>query len=398
MSFIWTESVFPARNAPQALETRAPADQRPTQIDIPQHIETSRPVQVAPRHIGGLENVPIDLITRLSVTETEELSRLLEALPSVSRTALTDALNESAQAGSKPVILEIDSTGMTLMNRLYELATEPMHEAFTRADISRDDVVRSVLDEVLRPGGINQSSKRTCAATSMQYMLVVRQPAEFVRLIKGLTSAEGKVDLANGETLSRVADSVQPDTSRRSVSERLFQSAMMEFANPGKHSNEKDLSITNLGFAKISLRGMGAPNQALNALFNDKHVSFRGWFGDGSKTFNQTLQEAIERTLPQAIYCTMNWKTSQSEHAERREHAVVITGIRDGRIFFRNPFGASVALGLEQGLGPERKIEDAVTGLESMKLSDFLRESPTVYIPEASMPGRRGGTQAVIRR
>jgi hypothetical protein len=394
MAFISPDLVLPARTIPSSLETKTQVDGSQDGGVNSQPAQASLPTKAA-RSVGGLEYVPMELITRLSVDETEELRKLLEIPSSPARTALIERLQSDATSSSTPLLLQLDSKGQTLLHRLYELSTQPMLPAFEQAGISRNEVVESVLNEVLHPGEINQSSKGTCAATSMQYMLVARQPAEFVRLMVGLVSPAGKVALANGETLKRVSDSIRPDTSLRSVSERLFQSAMMDFSNPGKYSNDKDLNIVNLLVAKLRHAGTKRSDKGLSALFNQPYRSFRGWYGDGSKSFDESLLEVMRRAAPNEIYCSMNWESPQSKQNDDRAHAVTLVAIRDGRVFFRNPWGSDGQYVREQG--PKREIEDEKTGLESMEIKDFLKDIHKVYAPESSLPDQRAGLQAMIQ-
>ena len=104
-----------------------------------------------------------------------------------------------------------------------------------------------MIEETAHPGRVNQGNRGTCTMTSVSYLLAKNHPAEYARLAAGMMSPSGTARLANGETLRRVEDSIAPDDNKsRSPSERLLQSALMDFADGSKtYSNRDDRSHAN---------------------------------------------------------------------------------------------------------------------------------------------------------
>ena len=65
--------------------------------------------------------------------------------------------------------------------------------------VTRPNLVNTVLRDLARPGrSVNQDDAQTCTVTSVQYELARDNPAEYARIMKGLTSASGKVALKGG--------------------------------------------------------------------------------------------------------------------------------------------------------------------------------------------------------
>jgi hypothetical protein len=69
-------------------------------------------------------------------------------------------------------------------------------------------------------------------------------------------------------------------------------------------------------------------------------------------------------------------------------HAIEVTGIHNGRVFFRNPHGSAGvgATGTIQGTagngsngGPLRKTEDGAKAIQSMSLADFEEAVQNTY-------------------
>lgn len=114
--------------------------------------------------------------------------------------------------------------------------------------LDRRGLLHGVLRELLDPGAVAQSTWNTCAATTVQLWLALREPAEYARLVAGLASPRGAVPLAGGPWLQRHQQAVRPDASGRSASARLLQASFMDFANgDDSYSNAEDLSTRDRG-------------------------------------------------------------------------------------------------------------------------------------------------------
>lgn len=107
--------------------------------------------------------------------------------------------------------------------------------------VDRNQLVADLTQELATPSSINQRAKNTCAPTTVTIHLAMNNPAEFARLVGGLTSPEGKVKLAGGDTLEREPGTAADDGSGRSVVQRILTPAFMEQANGRlNYDNEKD--------------------------------------------------------------------------------------------------------------------------------------------------------------
>ncbi len=228
-------------NGPQLLLRLA--QQRPVPTLSPTPAVSAHPADV-------LEQVPVVLRAGLSAEQADQLRAVLTVLPPYTRASLNGLLSKG-----DPVLLQRDTLGQTMLGRLYELLTQPLDAAFQAEGIGRPDILLSVLTEVIDPGSIDQSFKTTCAATTLEYLLARQNPAELVRLVTGLVSPLASVVLANKDTLRRVKDSVAYDNSGRSISERVFQSAVMDSAKPGRYRNVSDCLKLNFGFMTVRHQG-----------------------------------------------------------------------------------------------------------------------------------------------
>ncbi len=294
----------------------------------------------------------------LSPAQQEKAIKTFEACDTAGQGRLLKLAKRDVDG--KPALLNEDAEGVALVDRLHSLATEPPNEDFARHGIDREDLLASVIQECASPGEINQDGHNTCTATTMQYMLCDQNPAEYVRLMDGLLSGDGKVEMRGGQTLTLEHDSIAPDSSRRrSASERVFQSAMMEYANGSEsYSTTDDKSRgKRLGLFDYSHGGLNgdAQERGLEALF-----------GRDFEQKNGDVIDLLKERSPEDTYFRMKW-------GEDKEggHAVVVTRVEEGRVYFRNPWGRTGDRTGAEYENPPRRLEDPAIREESMSFEDF---------------------------
>jgi hypothetical protein len=321
------------------------------------------------------------------------LERALEALsPGEQKAARTvagklDARGTKAFLGciertidGHSALLDRDKDGRTLLDALLLVAEAPPDPELESRGLTRADVLASTLEGCGQPGAITQGVglHNTCVVADMQWLLAVRNPGEYARLVAGLAT-EGRAVLKNGEWLVRVEDSVAPDRYRsdargkplpdpdgptrdpRNAADRLFQAAMMDFANGSdRYSDKDDQSVGPMG----TYTGLYPEQQqrAVDALFGRPVALLRG--DDG---LTRVLDQ---RSAP--VIANLHWAGGS--------HAVVVEQVEGGRVYFRNPFGPSRDVAGTVLRDPERRVENG-EGRESMSLEAFSRAFQRTYIP-----------------
>ncbi|WP_257459955.1 hypothetical protein [Archangium lipolyticum] len=328
------------------------------------------------KHLTSLVNSP-----SFRGLSTADQAKTLEVFNNTSldgRERLVDLTNR--QVNGKSALLDTDKDGHTLLSSLHSMATGTLSDEFSKNGISRKDLLASVMQEAGRPGEINQSSKGTCTVTSMQYMLNQSNPAEYVRIMQGLTSPSGQAQLRGGATISRDPGSVPRDTATaRSDTERLFQASMMEYAN-GEHEydNATDRNTGNdkiLGLIdnKKDYGGLYADQEerALEALFGRDFNQYKGSFN-----FQDDKQDIVD-----TLTARNNQRTLMDLSWGNGGHAVVFEKVENGRVYFRNPWGPTSDANGTTYSDPPRKLEDGATRLESMSVEDFKKHIRQVYLP-----------------
>lgn len=125
------------------------------------------------------------------------------------------------------------SEGVPLPDALNLLATGPLGARLDEIP-GRVRLLGDAIQHIADPGRINQGYKGTCAVTCVEIFVAERYPAEYIRLVAGLASPEGTVNLRDGQELRRDEEVLAWSgmEARRSPVSRLLQVAFMEFAYP----------------------------------------------------------------------------------------------------------------------------------------------------------------------
>ncbi|MDY7227513.1 hypothetical protein [Hyalangium rubrum] len=303
----------------------------------------------------------------LSTEQQKQALEVFDTMDAAGQRNMVDLAER--QVNGKTALLDTDTTGKTLLSNLHQIATQPMPQSFADAGVTRESLLGSITQEASNPGQINQHDRGTCTVTSMQYMLNSSNPAEYMRLMAGLTSESGEVKLANGDTLSRDKDSIAMDSATdRSSSERLFQSAMMQYAKGGDEDDYSNVADKDEGL------DAGEQEDALEGLFSKGFDNESGSMWNFTPGEEEVLNLLKERS-PQDTYIRMKW-------GEGKEggHAVVVDRVENGRVYFRNPHGPGGTQG-DKLEDPPRIVEDPNTGIQSMSEEDFLKWVKSAMVP-----------------
>ncbi|WP_257452610.1 hypothetical protein [Archangium lipolyticum] len=131
----------------------------------------------------------------------------------------------------RTALLDTDEDGHSLLSNLHGMATGQLEPSLAAHGIHREDLLCSVMREAASPGQL-----------AAHDALCQRNPAEYVRIMRGLTAPSGQVRLRNGDTLSREPDSIPfHSATQRSSSERLFEAAARHCATDPSTGTDKSL-------------------------------------------------------------------------------------------------------------------------------------------------------------
>jgi hypothetical protein len=254
----------------------------------------------------------------------------------------TNSMLRSIQA-----LLENERLTPDLLLAMENLMAAPLHPELSN---QRQTLMRSGLQELAFPERIEQHAKGTCAPTTVQILLALKNPVQYLSILQALASPDGKVpgSLLHGASgMEREADTLQNDRSGRSLSSRLLQPAFMEYANGDEnYDNRSDRnSDGKKEYSGLDEKGAVRLNEAL--------------FGAGSYVFRfvnaqpdpawqgfvkaDTLMHELTTALAQGEPVPVGLRWGESAHK------VLLTEIdsKEDKAFFMNPWGELQVMPLE---------------------------------------------------
>lgn len=221
------------------------------------------------------------------------------------------------------------TAGKNLLETLHEVATQPLNEA-----IPRNYVVSDLLQELANPIAISQHNRGTCTVTAVQMYMALEHPAEYARIIGGLASPEGKVKLADGRDLARLAGTEVKDGTPRSTPARLWQPASMQYAKGQPYDNLTDKFADGSG--GLSYLPVDKLLDSLTGK-NVKHMSI--YEHDGP----QAMLQAAKGNLDQGhvVPVALSWGVRQADGSYPAGHQVLLNRMSEEHAHYHNPWGQS---------------------------------------------------------
>ena len=302
---------------------------------------------------------------RMSVGDQQKVLTVF-AHASRGRSLLPLLLNRDVTIGSGdppptvPALLSTDASGgRTLLDHLVGMTDQKLRLSLTRR---RTELVDNLIRETGIPSFyVDQGAVNTCAPTTIQAQLIGQGPAEYARIVRGLSGPTRKVTLADGSTWRaargdtgrKVVSNGRRIKDSRSVTERMFQSALMRRTlGSGFHAGRRHTGTWTVDIPDMlsSLHGREFRHVETNA-YSEIHAKLHRGFGP--------------------IVTTLQWGGGQ-----QGMHTVLVTEVRNGRVHFRNPWGSEASMGSSYADGrtyrnPTRRVEDRMGGYESMTVADF---------------------------
>ena len=230
--------------------------------------------------------------------------------------------------------------------------------------IEKRELLKQLLVELAYPLTTTQDKHGTCVAEVMSNMFFKQAPGKWTAMV---------IDLANRgrKFLTLPKDIDQEDSSReRSPVARLVQSGILNtFAAKGyTYDNRTDKYYDQQGECAESGLYPCEAATGLTKLLGINHSEIE------DKAILKALLEAGKLE-----FVTLYW--------DGDSHAVMVTEVKDGRVFFRNPHGPSNAKKGDKISedGPLRTVEDSTIGIQSMSKDAFLKILETAAVPTTTL-------------
>lgn len=309
-----------------------------------------------------------------------------------------------------PVLAQTDAHGNSLLDNLDTLATQSLHGKILRdggGEITRSELMDSTLADLADPTAqVTQNGANTCASTSVQIALARDDPAEYVRLLVGLSGEDGSVRMRGGGRLGLQQESFDDGgivgEKRRSASEVIFQGAAVEFANGSNidYNAREDghdiggwMERTPLGnldrareWISPEIGGLSA-NMQSSLLRNVFGQDYRTQYGDANLVTGGLApmgagegQRAHDYLAAyggqQPVEFTFQFLDAGIDIT--KAHAVLFDHVdaQSGRVYFQNPWGNGVPSSDSSGL-----VDPAQPDLFYLEQDDFVNNVIWVVAP-----------------
>lgn len=158
-----------------------------------------------------------------------------------------------------------------LLPNLVTLGTKKRHpELVLQGGIDSDLILRQTIRHIDNPLRVQQGVGRgTCGAGVIEYLLLRRDAAEFVRLVEGITGFTGQATLRSGRALTLPRTAIPRDDSERVDIDRLFQSTIMNHATAMSWLFDYDNSKDDESFWSTVQGNSQMPLWGFSSMFED---------------------------------------------------------------------------------------------------------------------------------
>jgi len=286
-----------------------------------------------------MDNTPIDQATKdkyknvmNQIESNQQLKSQFESLsPAEQKRFLELTISDQASQGMKQFA---DSLNHSLLSILYQgkmlakdNAGDTLLDNLTVArnqkyasGVNNARAFEELVKDIAKPDRIWQGSRNTCTAAAFQYLNAKMHPAEYARILRGLLSEQGRVQLRTGQMAYRNAGTLGNDGSGRSLTERVYQAFGMELGNGSKWYDAR--TDSNNG-------GAGMDGWEVNRLTNAvMPYNSKVYFGNDGKAISRmyaALQKGYQ--FPVGLY----WGSGG--------HELIVEGMDKNYVYLRNPHG-----------------------------------------------------------
>lgn len=217
------------------------------------------------------------------------------------------------------------SKGSSFLSELHRLSTQE-----TPSSLNQNRLVSSTIREASDPVSIHQLYKATCVATSGMITAAQDNPAEYVRMIRGLASTEGTVELKNGDQISR--KELDNYGGSYTQSQRLLSTSLMEYANPGlEYKDDPDSQFVNIGGCEKELYSGLLPWESKRIMegLHDKEFRVSPMNPLNLDSTRRKIKKYTSKGEP--VMAGIQWSSMG--------HQIAVTDVKNGYVHFDNPHG-----------------------------------------------------------
>jgi hypothetical protein len=217
------------------------------------------------------------------------------------------------------------------INELTEAISKISHGSYDQRVGDNFYLAVAALHDIALPQNIAQHDKGTCSPTCMQTQIVLRDPAQYLKMIDTLAK--------NQDFITKGGDHIHPNWTfdrsskdNRSISGKIMQNALMGFARGENVKYNSSLKNQN------GLNDINA-GKAYDSIFGDQTDFYSNSYYKGGKSSQDDLINLLKYSSPSInnpVQITMYYNNKGKKDVV---HAVNITELKDDKVTFINPWG-----------------------------------------------------------
>ena len=337
----------------------------PPSASVKSDLEPVALAEMALSEVGRLyrsKEVPYSDLRALTQESPEAALVLLGKLPAKAENRLKQ-LSEAEQSKALKLLNQFSGQSLRVGERIFyptrALARLLIDDKLTQKDSKGNTLLHNLeqlssLDEtgnsnyatwfVVHAASPKRSYRQlpesgTCVATSLSYKALEDAPAEVSRLTLQL-ARDGRLPLPNGEVVNRAVGSDSPPENGGSPVEQLLQASLTDYADSKYQydfKSDQHFNGTSVRRGRLWVDQQLRMEDALTGREN-KAVKV-----DSSELRKLFEEKKVER-MAADIYWEKNPKPSLFNTAKHGRHMVVLTGVDDKYVYFRNPHGSAKQL------------------------------------------------------
>jgi uncharacterized protein YvpB len=299
------------------------------------------------------EDIKAEILTKVKPELKEAVKTLADNLPNkMSMVYLQHLLFDRAPKLS-------DDQLLALTKKLTEMAGAD----YSKLGIKNNDLIEAALHDIAAPQDIAQENIGTCAGTSVQIELALKDPAKYLNMLDSL--AQDQPFPVTGKKDGKDLPPIKPNNtyldegkdgkldSKRTISCKIMQNAIMTYGDlaenikPGAKPRNYDSSSTS-GKVNAGLGNEGSLH-VKTALYGD---NFKAYGKDESPAQLVSILQKAKPSLENPVQISMSY----TDKGRDSLHAVDVVGIDGNNVTIINPWG-------RQETFPVKVLEERIIGV-----------------------------------
>jgi len=235
-----------------------------------------------------------------------------------------------------------------VMDKLNEMVKANYDSKLTNSGYSAKSLAISALHDISAPSNISQKYIGSCAGTTVQSQLALKNPLEYLKMVDSLAKNQSHKEFQPNWTFTKEGLKEDSDTGRN-ISSKVMQNAIMDVLNESDAYDSTNLDSDGAGMEKTV--------KALNSLLGTNLQTYK------YEELSNNIIEILKASKPSKnnpIQMSMSYEKKGRDSL----HAVNVIGMDKNNVTIINPWGREETFPIKELENKIMKI-NAPKGLDS---------------------------------